>query len=407
MVDVSSGHSNGAPFSRRVKSLLWVAALPGAVIGFLGDLLSALGGWLVVAVVGIIALFVGGILFLSYPSLKRIINKISLESTILSDPEFSWIWGAEKPFRSHLIHCVFTFAFVCIFLSVKSYVAREEGGILAQNLEAVKLAQEKLGIIRSIEKNQKAANEKLDALIIATKKEVSENPRKELANMGINWQEAEFDQAILRKDLIAIELFVSGGMQLSSGAFYSVLTSGDVDIAELLERKSEITSDASCLKVVHKISYEDLTKFNATQRKLFRIMCAKDVVKDNLKNEYKKALDESREYDSNYALRLTKVRPVEKCMKEEYRSNGMSLLNEAVEVNPYRKSPGFSDREYMLVQIHNTLLVFGGLGDDKLIEQKILSIVRSYCTDQSVKPIRDKSYDQRLYKFKQLSSFVS
>ena len=102
--------------------------------------------------------------------------------------------------------------------SYYSQLNRDNGGVIASNVSAVRDFQESAGIIEGIKQtNQSLAviekNTK-DSLIEmrGLKKETSENPRKELANMGIGWYPYSFFESISSADLYVLNLFLKGGM---------------------------------------------------------------------------------------------------------------------------------------------------------------------------------------------------
>lgn len=87
-------------------------------------------------------------------------------------------------------------------------------GVIASNLDFVQAMQSNLGMITEelnhINNSIRSVDKKIDSI----KKEVSSNPRKELANLGIPWKSEEFYTAIRHDDTTIISLFFQGGMQL-------------------------------------------------------------------------------------------------------------------------------------------------------------------------------------------------
>lgn len=121
------------------------------------------------------------------------------------------------------------------------YAWREVAGtspdqsIIAEHSTLAKSLQEQLGVtnrqlasvereMHTISADTKASRETLDKIAMDTekishtmenvKKETSDNPRKELANMGISWTTDSFTGAILRAEMQTLELFLQGGMKL-------------------------------------------------------------------------------------------------------------------------------------------------------------------------------------------------
>ena len=102
-----------------------------------------------------------------------------------------------------------------------------EGGWLASQIPAVRDVQEKLGVMteqnreiaentRSIKNDTAQINAKMDRL----KQETSDDPRKELANLGVPWSTQGFVDAMMASDERTAKLFLDGGMSpaVSQGA---------------------------------------------------------------------------------------------------------------------------------------------------------------------------------------------
>jgi hypothetical protein len=113
---------------------------------------------------------------------------------------------------------------------VSGWLVYEQGkvqsqrGIIAEKFDAIQVVQSKLlgleNTIEEVNKGVNQANEKLDNLASVVKKEVSDDPRKELANMGLNWDEYAFRQSIIKGDISAIDLYLKAKMPLEFNASY-------------------------------------------------------------------------------------------------------------------------------------------------------------------------------------------
>lgn len=109
-----------------------------------------------------------------------------------------------------------------IFSSV-TYIAQhnsengEKVGVIASNIPQLYKFQETLGIIsEDVRKIQEAANS-INFKMDNVKKEISEDPRKEVANLGLSWSESTFLETL--GDPIVSSLFVSGGMKANGEVF--------------------------------------------------------------------------------------------------------------------------------------------------------------------------------------------
>ena len=93
------------------------------------------------------------------------------------------------------------------------------GGWLGEHVSAVRDLQGQLGVLeaqsrgiaqttRDIKRDTEEINAKLDEV----KKERSDDPRKELANLGVVWSTQSFVDALQSGDARTVELFLRGGM---------------------------------------------------------------------------------------------------------------------------------------------------------------------------------------------------
>lgn len=96
-------------------------------------------------------------------------------------------------------------------------------GFLATKIDSVASLQTNLGLIdfklgNISVKQDKIIEvlEKADKKIDLVKKETSDNPRKELSNMGISWTQESFYAAVESGDFVVVELFAAGGMNLAA-----------------------------------------------------------------------------------------------------------------------------------------------------------------------------------------------
>ena len=128
----------------------------------------------------------------------------------------------------------------------------DNGGYLASKSETISNIQKELGIIteltKKIEDNTRRtaeSTEKISSQIENVKKEVSSDPRKEVANLGLSWDVDAFSKALMSGDLKLIELFLAGGMKPtdirngSSVMLYGMqpaLNNNPVDILTLFEK---------------------------------------------------------------------------------------------------------------------------------------------------------------------------
>lgn len=99
------------------------------------------------------------------------------------------------------------------FIYQQTDPTKKEKGVLASNFELLQVVQSDLGLIKEdislIASSTASMDRKMDGL----KKEVSKDPKKELANRGIAWTKKRFLEAITDGDLETLKLFVEGGFK--------------------------------------------------------------------------------------------------------------------------------------------------------------------------------------------------
>lgn len=196
-----------------------------ATIGAALDFLAPLGSYIYFLVAVLIVL----------TALSAICNKNSLLVDIIKSstsfiPDFikneiAELWQPnDVVFWKKGLFQVLSFL-TALSVSAAVYAQNNPKGFLATKIESVADLQSSLGFISSrlddfslkqdkLIEGVVTANKKLDLV----KKETSENPRKELANMGISWTEDSFLNSIKQGDLYTVELFLKGGMNPESKA---------------------------------------------------------------------------------------------------------------------------------------------------------------------------------------------
>lgn len=107
----------------------------------------------------------------------------------------------------------------CIFIWTYALNGDAKNGYLAENFHVLSNLQADLGMtnrrLAEISEHTRQGAEtlgKIDTKLDSLKKEKSANPRKELANIGIQWNEENYFKAIYNADMEALRLFWAGGM---------------------------------------------------------------------------------------------------------------------------------------------------------------------------------------------------
>lgn len=105
-------------------------------------------------------------------------------------------------------------------------------------------------------------------IVEGVKRETSEDPRKEIANIGREWNQQAFQIAVNEKDLRAVELYLSGGMSMNGTTmkfylkpYYLRDDVYDPAMADLLVQSGRVGTDGLCVP-----SYDDWDFFQMTDR---------------------------------------------------------------------------------------------------------------------------------------------
>ncbi|CAH6816302.1 hypothetical protein VCHA43P277_160021 [Vibrio chagasii] len=108
---------------------------------------------------------------------------------------------------------IFVMSSILYFYQASSQ-ERMQKGLIASQISQFESLQYSLGMIDkklvSIDENLTSIDRKVGDV----KKETSQNPRKELANLGLTWTGKDFHSSIMGNDRETIEMYFRGGMQI-------------------------------------------------------------------------------------------------------------------------------------------------------------------------------------------------
>ncbi|MCH4564676.1 hypothetical protein MKP05_16365 [Halomonas sp. EGI 63088] len=126
-------------------------------------------------------------------------------------------------------------------------VEAEDKGVLASSFTVVNNLQQSLGLVNERLESIDSGVAIISKNIVNVKKEVSSDPRKELANMGVSWSFDNFYESIYNHDMKVVELFLSGGMKLKSSHFSRYVHDDfSEDTSELLVRFEGVENSDGC-----------------------------------------------------------------------------------------------------------------------------------------------------------------
>lgn len=397
--DPSPATPKAPGLSKRLGGLVTTGGIPATIVSFTGDLFTPKGGWILVGVLGVLALVIGGYLLLSLQHREE--NEMPWwYRMISSDSELGWAWKAETPIFAHGIHVIFLFGVVCLFSAQKSFAAAAEGGVLAGKVDAVAVAQRQLGISEQILAEQKKTNAALESLNKAaegSKREISANPRIQLADKGVMWEAFRLTEAIKTQDKSTVALFLEGEMPIAVGDAWAGFKSPNGEIKKLLLSHSRLFNPADCKSFVGGLDASAVNQADELSAELVRTFCRNDVARSYVAQELEKQQKFMDRQMAAYNEALARQQTPEACMQHELRDGGRPLMQEASLFNPMAYTT-MGPRQQMLAAL-NAKLITGRVGD-------VRPEVRKYCDRQANATPNISTDDTHLQKWKRLQRWV-
>lgn len=173
-----------------------------------------------------------------------------------SDEETSWWWQGSSVFTCHGFWVIFVFGAICGFTAYKTYQNLDQGGFIAKKIDIVAAMQRQTGIMQQQLVEQQKANAILGDIsrnTAVTKREVSDDPRKELVNLGFNWSNNDYERALRQADEKAVALYVQAGFVPTDRTEfmpYWAFKSKNSTIVGLVAKTQPAVQPSSCGRVV-------------------------------------------------------------------------------------------------------------------------------------------------------------
>lgn len=214
----------------------------------------------------------------------------------LAQPAVGWshavkmIWKRHRPLWLSLqLKLMALIAVVVVILGQVSKAKAETGGILATHFESFAYVQKH---ILDIKTDLKEIKDQLKNV----KQEISADPRKELTNLGLQWREDDFENAVQKADLKVLKLyvesdFVPNDLYAGSAVYYALEKGNEQVINYLVQMKleSKFSSGGNhrsgCFGLLH--GFDDIgpgLKFT-NGKKLLKNVCGGDKEKQFLKDK--------------------------------------------------------------------------------------------------------------------------
>lgn len=168
------------------------------------------------------------------------------------------------------------------------------------------------------------------------KQETSVDPRKELANLGVQWDRGTMEQAIKHGDLRTVKLFNEGGMTWDSLFLSAAMTEYGknpsknlADTIEYVTAHPENRINGSEYACRTEINYmrermKEGTLNEALNGKIIRLVCADPKAQKIFADERKDAVERQSSLEKEYAKYN---KPQAACVKELMKDNGDAVAN--------------------------------------------------------------------------------
>lgn len=237
-----------------------------ATAGAILDFLTPLGNYIyVLAAILLLLTVLSAICSKSNPMLQKVKNSTTFAPDFIKN-ELVELWQPDGvAFWKKGLFQVLTFL-TALCLCAGVYAKDNPNGFLATKIDSIASLQTNLGLIDSKLGNISAKQDKIieviektDKKIDLVKKETSDNPRKELANLGVEWSYEQFRQSVISNDKQLVLLFIQGGMKIKKQDMQNFF-SGDFFDKDFNQSISQNKTFLNCPDMV--IKSEDMFKNN-------------------------------------------------------------------------------------------------------------------------------------------------
>ncbi len=389
----------GIRLKERVEGMAAVAAVPGVTLGLLGDVFTPVGGWVIVAIVGALALLLAVCLYVKLTlSRERFFSTFVGRITTESE-DWRWIWNPSRPVTSHALHMMIVFGVICLLISGKSVEARAEGGLVAANVPAAAAFQQQIGLTEKLVEEARKTNrtlESIDSKADNFKRESSDDPPKDLVNSGVLWESVRLERAIADGDIKTVRLFLLGGMPLT-GIGAAAAFEQSAPLADLVSAHASLFDARKCEDFFWRLNKKAVLTAGAHGARLVTSLCSNDVGRTYASNELARADNALKEHLDDRRKEAAARKPIAQCVKEHL--NDGALTTKAMEVSSTRAIKGtLSEYEYMLFNVQSALVAG---------RSNFQNEIQEYCKSQTVETKSDGSYENNVSTWKKIGKWVN
>lgn len=386
--------------SKRIGHLASTGGFPAMIVAFAGDILGPKGGWIAVGLIGFLAIALAAYLLFSLSNPTAEGRTPWWYKLTNGDKELNWIWDSRPAFFAHGVHVIAFFGVLCLFSAGKTYAALDAGGYIGKNIDAVAAAQKQLGISQAMLTEQKKTNEQLssiDAKATNFKKESSDDPRKELSNRGVAWENFRLTRAITSADMQTVELFLKGGMPISTADAVAAFDGSNNAVRDLVVAYRDLFNPQDCQSFVSRVKLSAVLSADRSAGGMIKKLCSNPETRSYLAKALEQATDQQVKALAAYNAELAKIRSPQKCLDDETKDGGKRLMDEASQFSRTSVMT-YSPRQSMLADI-NSKLMFGNTN--------IRDDVKKFCATQAIEKPNINIEDSHVRRMKTLLDWIA
>lgn len=285
-----------------------------------------------------------------------------------------------------------------------SSVNATEGGVIASKFDAAKNAQMQLGVLQGLQKEQRQQTAVLEDI----REGRSNNPRKELVNLGVLWSNENFRSALVNSDLRVAQLFMDGGMGTDTTTLITAMFSAPPATQALFAKGAGAARPDACEQALTASSQQLLQNLGELAWSVWRRACpdaesqrrahaALSGMRLAATTSYNTALAAFKQAEKAHAdLQRKPFASVAACTAHELRDDAKSLVAEFSRSGAstgFRNSTTITARQMFLAELWSELTAVQVIRDQTgreppagFIAEQLRPKVERFCSDVQSDP---------------------
>lgn len=382
-----------ARYVQRITGLIATAGLPAVVLGAVADFFAPVGGWLWALALGVLG--IGIAVYLLAALSQRDTNAPTWWMRLSQrDKNIRWIWRDRPAYKCHGVHMVVVFSAVCLYWAATSFEHREAGGVLAEKVDMLSVAQSSLGIQRAaLVENQKTNEhlEEIKANMTQLAREVSEDPAKEIERLTGRWSRAGLSEAVRDDNVRVVQLYLASGMLPRGDTLASIFSKTDPQLRQLLIAYGTQFDADSCRSLLHHISRQETVQPPELGPEMVRALCRHDAARALAQSKVAQARQAMAAHQAQQAQRPSAAA----CRQQFARNNYQTLREDAQTYAVTRLAPPDAQALWQAVA-----------EAPRQDEQHLAALVRAHCDAQAAPKPYNENWGISLSQWQTIARWV-